>query len=159
MKGRNKDLVVVHDTGLAALVGTLSLDPMGTRAMDENRYPITRAGLVHLTETVMEQWIALAKGDATGITINNYPNAKIGDQACHTVEVILAQPVGTLSYQTTRLYIDSSTGLPIRVQQYAFPTRRGQKPVLVEDYLYQNIKTNLGLTDLDFDPANPKYGY
>ena len=35
----------------------------------------------------------------------------------------------------------------------------GQKPVLVEDYLYQNLKTNVGLPDIDFDPANPKYGY
>lgn len=157
--GRNEGLVAVHGTGIQALVGTLNLDPLGSTAMNENRYPITKAGMVVMTESLMEQWITLAKGDAAGVTVNNYPNAKIGTQACQTVEVILAQPIGSSSYQTSRLYIDSASGLPIRVQQYAFPTRRGQKPVLVEDYLYQNLKTNIGLAEIDFDPANPKYGY
>lgn len=157
--GRNNGNVVVHDTGLAALVGTLNLDPAGSTAMDENRYPITKAGMVVMTESLMEQWIALAKAEATGVTVNHYPNAKIGNLACQTIEVVLAQPVGSSSYQTSRLYVDAASGLPIRVQQYAFPTRRGQKPVLVEDYLYQNLKTNIGLGDIDFDPANPKYGY
>lgn len=159
MTGRNQGLVAVHETGLAALVGTLNLDPVGSTAMNENRYPITKAGMVEMTESLMEQWIVLAKGDAAGVTVNNYPNAKIGTQACQTVEVILAQPIGSSSYQTSRLYVDTASGLPIRVQQYAFPTRRGQKPVLVEDYLYQNVKTNVGFADIDFDPANPKYGY
>ena len=159
MTGRNQGLVAVHETGLAALVGTLNLDPVGSTAMDENRYPITKAGMVEMTESLMEQWIVLAKSEAAGVTVNNYPNAKIGSQACQTVEVILAQPIGSSSYQTSRLYVDAASGLPIRVQQYAFPTRRGQKPVLVEDYLYQNVKTNIGLADIDFDPANPKYGY
>lgn len=157
--GRNQGLVAVHGTGLQALVGTLNIDPLGSTAMAENRYPITKAGMVVMTESLMEQWITLAKGEAAGVTVNNYPNAKIGTQACQTIEVVLAQPIGSSSYQTSRLYVDSASGLPIRVQQYAFPTRRGQKPVLVEDYLYQNLKTNIGLAEIDFDPANPKYGY
>lgn len=157
--GRNQGLVAVHGTGLQALVGTLNIDPLSSTAMAENRYPITKAGMVVMTESLMEQWITLAKGEAAGVTVNNYPNAKIGTQACQTIEVVLAQPIGSSSYQTSRLYVDSVSGLPIRVQQYAFPTRRGQKPVLVEDYLYQNLKTNIGLAEIDFDPANPKYGY
>lgn len=157
--GRNQGLVAVHGTGLQALVGTLNIDPLGSTAMAENRYPITKAGMVVMTESLMEQWITLAKGEAAGVTVNNYPNAKIGTQACQTIEVVLAQPIDSSSYQTSRLYVDSASGLPIRVQQYAFPTRRGQKPVLVEDYLYQNLKTNIGLAEIDFDPANPKYGY
>ena len=157
--GRNKNQVVVHDTGLASLVGTLSLEPTSPTAMDENRYPITKAGVQNLIETVMGQWLAQAKENVAGITVNLYPNSKIGDQACHTVETVLAQPVGTESFQTTRLYIDSATKLPVRVQQFAFPNRRGQKPVLVEDYLYQNIRSNISLGDIDFDPQNSRYGY
>ncbi len=157
--GQNSNQVVVHDTGIASLVGTLKLDPASSTAMDENRYPITKAGMQGLVEAVMGTWLSQVKQDATGITVNNYPNSKIGEQSCHTLETVLAQPVGTDSYQMTRLYIDSTTKLPVRVQQYAFPARRGQKPMLVEDYLYQNIKTNIALTDVDFDSNNPKYGY
>jgi len=157
--GRNDNKVIVHDTGLASLVGTLKLDPTSSTAMNENRYPINRIGMKLLVETIMGMWLTQAKKNATGITVNNYPNSKIGDQSCQAIETVLAQPIGTESFHTTRLYIDSTTKLPVRLQQYAFPERRGQKPVLVEDYLYQNVKTNIALTDIDFDPNNPRYGY
>ena len=159
VSGKNNNSVVVHDTGLAALVGTLTLDPTGSTAMEGNRHPITNMSLPMLVEAVMGMWLAQAKQNATGITVNNFPNSKIGEQTCQTIETVLAQPIGADSFQTTRLYIDTTTKLPVRVQQYAFPTRRGQKPVLVEDYLYQNLKTNLSLADIDFDAQNPRYGY
>jgi len=59
----------------------------------------------------------------------------------------------------TRLYIDKSTNLPVRVQQYGWPTKRKGTPELVEDYYYTNIRTNTGLTDADFNPKNPAYNY
>lgn len=159
VSGKHSNQVVVHDTGLAALVGTLHLDPTGSTAMEDNRYPVTKIGMLNLVESVMDMWLAQAKQNATGITVNNFPNSKIGEQTCQTIETVLAQPIGTNSFQTTRLYLDTATKLPIRVQQYEFPTRRGQKPVLVEDYLYQNLKTNIALADIDFDAENPRYGY
>ena len=157
--GKNDGKVVVHDTGLASLAGTLKLDPLGSTAMGESRYPIYKVGMKLLVETAMEVWINLSKQNAGGITVNHYPNSKIGDQSCHAIETVLTLPIGVESFQTTRLYFDSVTKFPVRVQQYAFPERRGQKPTLVEDYLYQNVKTNVGLTDVDFDPNNPRYGY
>lgn len=157
--GKNDGKVVVHDTGLASLAGTLKLDPLGSTAMGENRYPIYKVGMRLLVETIMSVWVNQSKQNAGGITVNNYPNSKIGDQACQAIETVLTLPIGTESFQTTRLYFDSTTKLPVRLQQYAFPERRGQKPVLVEDYLYQNVKTNVGLTEMDFDANNPRYGY
>jgi outer membrane lipoprotein-sorting protein len=29
----------------------------------------------------------------------------------------------------------------------------------VEDYQFQNLKVNVGLSDRDFDPSNPSYSY
>ncbi len=159
IQGRNDNKVVVHGTGLASLAGTMRLDPNSSTAMSENRYPIFKVGMKLLVENIIGVWINQAKQNAGGITVNNYPNSKIGDQSCHAIETVLTLPIGTDSYQTTRLYFDSATKLPVRLQQYAFPDRRGQKPTLVEDYLYQNVKTNLALQDVDFDPSNPRYGY
>lgn len=159
VSGKNSNHVIVHATGLAALVGTLSLDPTSSTAMEDNRYPITKAGMLSLVEMVIEQWLAQAKQNATGVTVNYFPNSRIGEQSCQTIETVLAQPIGTNSFQTSRLYIDTATKLPIRVQQYAFPERRGQKPVLVGDYLYQNVRSNISLSDIDFDSRNPRYGY
>jgi hypothetical protein len=59
----------------------------------------------------------------------------------------------------TRLYLDAATKLPVRVQNYEFPARRGGKPELVEDYFYQNLRVNTGLKDIDFDTKNPLYRF
>jgi hypothetical protein len=29
----------------------------------------------------------------------------------------------------------------------------------MEEYSYTDLKTGVGLTDLDFDPANPRYSF
>ena len=46
----------------------------------------------------------------------------------------------------------------VRVEQFGFPTS-GQQPPVLEEYHYSNIKTNVGLSDIDFDAANKAYGF
>jgi hypothetical protein len=58
-----------------------------------------------------------------------------------------------------RVYIDKKSNLPIRAEQYGFPTKSSDDPPLVEEFSYIDIKTDVTLTDLDFDVANDKYGF
>jgi len=39
------------------------------------------------------------------------------------------------------------------------PTGDGDRPTLVEEYTFTNLKTNVGLTDEDFSGMNPKYHF
>ena len=55
--------------------------------------------------------------------------------------------------------MDDVTGLPVRVQQFGFPRKPGAKPPLIEDYTFSNIRTNVRLTDADFDRTNAKYAF
>jgi hypothetical protein len=41
----------------------------------------------------------------------------------------------------------------------ANPKRSGGEPELHEEYTYLNVKTNVGLKDIDFDVSNPKYNF
>ena len=45
VEGRNNNNLLVHEAGFASLIGTLELEPTGSQAMAENRYPITKAGI------------------------------------------------------------------------------------------------------------------
>ena len=55
--GRHNGQVVAHDVGLGKLVaGTMHLDPKGSMAMEENRHPITEAGIGALIDTVAKHW-------------------------------------------------------------------------------------------------------
>ena len=154
---RNDGKLLVHDVGLASLVGTVALDPTGKLAMEENRHPVSSIGLKRMLEMILEQW--LKETALADVTVNFYPNAKIGTLACKVVEVSHAEQHSSLPYQMMRLYIDAGTNLPVRVQNYSFSTRRGGKPRLVEDYFYMNLRVNTGLKDIDFDTKNPMYRF
>jgi hypothetical protein len=58
-----------------------------------------------------------------------------------------------------QVFIDDELKLPVRYCAYLWPQTAGGEPELLEEYTYQNIKVNVGLTDADFDQANPKYSF
>lgn len=158
VEGANNGNLLGHETGLAGLAGTMALDPRGKMAMDGNRYPVTFIGMRKATATIMEQWLNETK-QAQGVTVNIYPNAKIGQLSCQAVETSYAAPGAGITFHMTRMYFESTGNLPIRIQQYGFPARANQPAPLIEDYLYAELKTNVGLTNADFDTRNPKYRF
>lgn len=155
--GMHDNMLLAHETGLAGLVGTVTLDPRGSYAMDENRYPVTMLGMKTMVEVVIEQWLSETK--MSGISVNFYPHARIGETACKAIETSHQDPGQGAKFQMTRLYIDAEHGWPIRVQQYGFASKRAKQPQLVEDYLYRDIRPNVGLSDVDFSPRNPDYAF
>ncbi|RPI83119.1 MAG: DUF1571 domain-containing protein, partial [Planctomycetaceae bacterium] len=69
------------------------------------------------------------------------------------------EPIKGVPFHETRLYFDRETRLPIHVERYDWPRRSGDKPPLVEEYSYRNVKLNAGLKNIDFDPRNPRYEF
>ena len=46
VQGRNNGRIVAHDVGISKfLAGTMHLDPRGSMAMEDNRHPVTEAGI------------------------------------------------------------------------------------------------------------------
>lgn len=157
VQGQNDGKLLVHETGIAALAGTLALDPAGSLALSENRHPITSIGMKNLAAKMMEQW--LDETAIEGMSVGYFPNARIEEISCKAIET--KHPVrqkGT-KFHISRLYLDAQTKYPIRVQQFDFPAAAGGEPPLVEDYLYSNLAMNVGLADLDFSTKNPNYGF
>jgi hypothetical protein len=156
--GRNGGRVVVHDVGLGKLIaGTLNLDPRSDRAMEDNRHPITEAGLGHLIETVFDRWNAEMKAGETKVTI--VPNARVGDRVCTMIESAHPQRHPRYLFHKVKLYFDQEHGLPIRFEAYDWPRRKGAAAELVEEYTYHNLRLNPGLSEQDFNPSNPQYSF
>lgn len=157
VQGQNNDYLQVHDVGFASLVGTLSLDPTGNMAMEDNRYPVTNIGMRTLLNKLVETW--LAEKQMEGMTVNLFPNAHIGELACQMVEVAHQKHHPGARFQMTRLYLDSEHHWPIRLQAYNFPGKREKEAPLAEDYMYADVKVNNGFADIDFSTKNPKYRF
>ncbi len=158
VNGRNKGQLLVHEgSGLSSLVGTVTLATNSSEVMKENRYPITEVGLKKMADKIIEQWEGESKYGET--TVKYYNNAKLGSVECLAIESTHPQPRRQFKYHMTRVFIDKDTRLLVRVEQYGWPNRNGQQPPKIEEYTYSNIKTNVGLTDFDFDRRNKSYRF
>lgn len=157
VQGRNDNKLLVHETGFKSLVGTLQLAPEDSLVMAENRYPITKAGIVNMLETVIAQWEEESKYGETDVKY--FEDAKVGEYTCRVIESSHPQPRKQFRFQMTRLWIDEKSGLAIRVQQFGFPRKKDQKSPVIEDYTFNAIKPEVRLTDRDFDTRNPNYNY
>lgn len=156
VKGANENKLLVHEAGLMSSLGTFKLVPTGPDAMADNKYPITQIGMKNMLNTLIKLWEEEGKKD--GIK-TQYRTATMDKDEVYTVYEAIHEPNRNFKFFTTRLYIDDATGLAIGLQQLAFPRSDKEKPIIVEEYFYRKLKTNVKLTNMDFDPKNTKYAF
>jgi len=158
VEGRNDGKLKVHEaSGFVSLLGTISLAPTSNDALKENKYPITMIGMEKMLDGFLLEWDESHKHLDTKVTVNT--QAKLGLVDCTLCEVIHPQQREGFRSHKGRVYIDKKTNLPIRAEQFGFPTKSSEEPALIEEYSYIDIKTDVPLTDVDFDVANDKYGF
>lgn len=156
--GQNRNMLLAHEgSGIASLVGTVSLSPKSADAMKDNRYPITSIGIHKMLDIIIDQWEE--EGKYGEIDVKFYPNAKLGETNCQVIESSHPSPKKQFKFHRTRLFLDKETKLPIRVEQYGFPAGASGNAPLIEEYTYTKIRTNVGLGDYDFDRRNPRYQF
>ena len=149
--------LVAHEGGWAGyLAGTMNLEPTGRLAMSDNRHPVTEAGINKLVTRVYHSWHTDLQPEHDisieyGVSLGNRSTTMVQTKHDHR------QP--EFHYHVVRLYFDDELKIPVRFTGFDWPARKGDTPPIVEDYQFQNLKVNVGLSDRDFDPANPAYSY
>jgi hypothetical protein len=158
VEGRNSGRILAHDVGFTKfLAGTLELEPTGWRAMEENRHPITEAGIGALIDTVAQRWASELSPDESVLLFDS--EMTIGPRRCQMIESIHPQRQPGFYFYKVRLFIDSEHKLPIRFEGYDWPKEGGSPAELVEEYTYGDLKLNVGLGEIDFDPGNSQYAF
>jgi len=158
VEGLNDGKMWAHGTGLKKkMFGTVSLKPDGLVAMQNQRYPLTELGILNLVRRLVE----VAEHDATKgeCEVKFYKGAKIEDRVCTCIQVIHPVPRRDFLFHKARIFVDDELNMPIRYESYSWPKKAGQKPGLMEEYTYMNLKLNNGFTDADFDIRNPNYDF
>jgi hypothetical protein len=156
--GRNSGKVLAHDVGFNKIVaGTLELEPTCARAMEENRHPITEAGIGHLIDTLIKRWSVELNPDDSKIAIRD--DMLVGTRRCSMIETTHPHRRPHLLFHKVRVFIDQDLGLPIRFEAYNWPKLPHSEAELTEEYSYSNLKLNVGLQDIDFDVANTAYSF
>ncbi|TWT48627.1 DUF1571 domain-containing protein [Botrimarina hoheduenensis] len=148
----NNGKLVALGAGWKRNFGKVKLDPDGSMAMDGQRYPITKAGILNLTEELVE--IAEADTKYAECTVT-HASARIAGRDATMIEAIHPVPRKNFRFHKAQIFIDNEFRMPIAYRAYTWPTQPGGEPLLEEQYVYTNLKINNGFTDADFNPENP----
>lgn len=155
VEGQNNNKLVAHETGFKGII-RVNLDPRGGLAMKGNRYPICDAGIENLASKLIEKAERDRKhGDCTC----EFFKSKVNGRSCTLVKVTHPEKKDPYDFHIAEVYIDDEYQIPTRYAAYSWPNKAGGDPILEEEYTYTNVKLNVGLTDLDFNPDNKEYAF
>ena len=156
--GRNDGKALVHDVGLGRLLaGTLRLDPLSPMAMEGCRHPITEAGLGPMIAQINDRWAVEMVPGETVVAIES--GALIEGRPCTLIESRHTRRDPDHLFHMVKVYIDDEHELPIRFEGYDWPLASGGPAVLMEEYTFDDLRLDVGLTDADFDPENREYHF
>lgn len=160
--GQNDGEMLARNGGNGNLKNvTISLRPLSPRAMRFSRYPITDVGFENLAIKLLEVGNDALQHDLERreCSVRTIKGAKIEGRGCWCIQVKFPIRREHSLFHIARIFIDDEQRMPVRFASYSWPQESGQRPILMEEYTYMNVKLNVGLTDRDFSRDNPTYGF
>jgi len=154
--GWNDGNLVAHTTGILNLK-RFYLKPDSMLAMRGSLHPITDIGFRNLLAQMVEKGQRDRQHGECEVTIKRRLN--VGGRECVMLEVRHPVKREHFDFHVARIYIDNEIEIPLAYEGYLWPEEKGGEPVLLEKYFYTDLKLNVGLEDIDFDPANEAYDY
>lgn len=151
----NNKLIAREHSGFAgffqSMSGPTSLEPTGGMAMNGSRHPITNAGLAKVMEIILRDIHRYRdRKDPFTLTMEAPFQEEGQSRQCVKFSGPKNPKSGYYAYRT-RLCWGMKDLLIRHIQSWDWQDR------LVEDYKYLNLRTNVGLTDQDFNPKHPEY--
>ncbi len=157
--------MAVHEVGMLFQLKTIWLDPGGMIAMQGQRFPISEVGLVKLVEKLIER--GKQDIDNPDVSIEIIDDATFDGRPAELLRVTHRKPDGTPDdFSSAEIIIDDELQIVVQYRSFGWPKpgstdadSEGDEMPLLESYGYYDLKTNVGLTDADFDTKNPDYSF
>jgi hypothetical protein len=157
VENQNGGNLIAHEGGMKRMLGTHQLPPTGMLAMAGQRYPLTDIGIENLVAKLIERG---EKDKRHGIcNVELIPGAKVSKRECSIIQVTHPVQAPHFDFHIAQIFMDDQWKVPVRYAAYDWPKRQGDELDVIEEYTYQDLKFNVGLTDADFDPNNKDYNF
>jgi hypothetical protein len=164
--GRNDEQVLVRLGGLQGrLLPAFNLDPAGSVAMSESRYPIFKVGILALNDLLLER---SEKDLQDGAYAHSHCDATAASDGrpCNLYHFEFKKPQESPIYRKSVQYVDRQWNVPIQVLNYTWPAAGSDvqgaaldEATLIEHYRYSEINAAAPLTEADFDRTNSEYRF
>lgn len=150
--GRNDNRMLVREPGFFTRFATIVMAPDSPRVLEESRHPVTDIGIGRLIELILDN--ARRAAAAGELTVHDQGTAMGPDGPERRIEAVLPHERGK-GYYCHRLVLAlaADSRLPVRAIIYDWDDG------VVADYAYRELRLNPPLTPVDFDAANPLYGF
>jgi outer membrane lipoprotein-sorting protein len=151
VEGWNENRARVHKGGFFRFI-TRNLEPKSPRLMVGNLHPLTDTGLGHLVLTVVEN--VRKAGHAGELRFHEHGEETVCGRKTRRIELEFPKDKAK-GYNAYRMVInqDVESKILVRIALYDWDDH------LFENYNYEELNLNAGLTDTDFDPQNPEYHF
>lgn len=127
------------------LLPAIRIKPDGSKAMAESRYPITKAGILPLIDTMLDYRRDDLKRSGVQCDMLEHQDYNGTDCFCFVIRYPSAQ-VSKL-YRTSIAYLDSESLIPLRIRNYTWAAdSEGLLPeeldeqTLIEDYAFSDLQ-------------------
>lgn len=160
VENQNQGKLYAHEGGMKRILGTHLLETTSFLAMAGQRYPITDIGIENLVVKLIERG---EKDKRHGFCdVKLVPGAKVGGRNCSIIEVTHEIQQPHYDFHKAQIFMDDEWKIPVRYAAYTWPKRGAkldEEKDVIEEYTYQNLNFNVGLTDADFDNKHKDYKF
>ena len=157
-EGANDGQILVHAGGWQRkIVPLLKLDPLGERAMEYNRRPVTQIGLWNFNRRLLDN--LRVDLEHTDVKVWMTQDKKVGGRDAYCFRVVHSDRAERAAYHKMLMYIDQHLGLPVACELFGWPESSEVEPPLEESYAFNDLELGVGLSDIDFDMTNPEYEF
>jgi hypothetical protein len=157
VEGQNENRMVVRRGGKRFNYITVELSPNSETVLRESNYSPSEMGML----TMVRNLIDVAQSDMQygECDVKFFRDVKIDNRPCLCIQVTHPTRRDHFKYHVARVFVDNERPIPVRFESYDWPEEVGGKPVLLEEFTFQNIKLNVGFTDAEFRRDFPEYGF
>ncbi len=137
---------------------TLNLDPLGKVATAESRHSVLDSGVPFAVgKIIADTWRVRDAPERHGATFTWLGSSQVSGRAVSCYEAHLPKAQDPAFY-ATKAKVCAYDDLHLPASFEVWDVEDGSLR-MVERFLFADLQVNVGLTDHDFDPDNPAYGF
>ena len=161
---KDGDMVVKLGGFKGRLLPGIKLNPLGSRALEESRHPVTQAGILGMVEQmIVDRRKELSEGH--GVRCSKLPNQEFDERDCFCFVFEYDTKQDSSNYRKKVIVLDAKRHIPILARNYTWTDDKASELTaeeldaltLVENYSFTKIDFSKTLTAIEFSRENPRY--
>lgn len=152
VRGWNDDKLRAHQGSFPDV--TVNLRPDASLAMRGNRHPITQLGFGEVIKLMVRDARHSEANPQDGVEYIDHGESDVYGVRSRCIEAsVPLRSFADYYAHRARICFDVKSKMPTRVTVWDY------EDALIEDYGFENVRLNPGLSDADFDPENGDYNF